>query len=152
MVLAPEAPEPLLPDLGTPVRVTRDREPYGGPLHGLAAGIAAVREPVALLAAADMPALRPAVLQALLDALAEGGADAAALALGGGPRPFPCALRVAALRAPIERLVSSGERRARTALESVRVAWVPEEVWRALDPEAGWTRDVDRPEDLPREA
>lgn len=166
LVLAPGAPEPVLPQLRVPVRLTRDAEPYGGPLHGIAAGLEAVAEPVALLAAGDMPDLRPALLRLLIGALGEADAPVAALAStdaeaeafarAGGldlrmadpPHVFPSAVRVPEARRRVRALLASGERRARAIVLGPGVSWVPARTWRSVDRAAGWTRDIDRPEDV----
>jgi len=65
---------------------TREQPPGGGPVAGLAAGLALVRAPVVAVLAVDLPFLRPAHVRALRRALAEGGGPAGgARAAGGAP-------------------------------------------------------------------
>lgn len=146
VVVAPEAPDPSLPgDLR--VRVARDAREGEGPLAGILAGLRAVRTPLALVAAGDMPTLVPSVLRELVRAVLAGPVDAAALGEAGGFRPLPCALRREALAAARTRF-GAGERSVRGFLAALRLAVVPEEAWRALDPSGETLRDVDLPADL----
>ena len=137
---------PALPELPIPLRVVGDPEPYGGPLVGLRAGLAAARWPFALVAGGDMSHLAPALLAELLRRLREGH-EAVALRQGGQLRPLPCALRTSALPA-IERHLAIGRRSLHEVLEDVALRELDEAAWRPLDPDAGSLRDVDRPEDL----
>lgn len=159
VVIAPNGPVPELPpDRGTDVRVVRDREPFGGPLVGVRTGLGAAPDPVALVAAGDQPALRPALLRVLLGALAAptdpglpGGRSPAAAVLvdaTGAPRPLPCAVDRSWALAVADRLLAAGESRLRALLEALDARTVPERDWRPADPEAGWTVDIDTPADL----
>jgi len=49
----------------------------------------------------------------------------------------------------VERLLAAGERRMRALIRDLDPLGVPEERWRALDPDGRTFRDVDRPGDLP---
>src|SRR2546423_13073836 len=55
LVVAPRAAAP--DDLPSGVRLARDEDAYGGPLRGLAAGLAGVTTDLALVAGGDMPRL-----------------------------------------------------------------------------------------------
>ena len=145
VVLAPDAPEPS--PLGAAVRVTRDPEPFGGPLVGLVAGLEAATCEHVLVVAGDMPTLDPAVLRLLLEGLAT--AQAAALVEAGAIRPLPSAFVRARASHDGHRLVESGERRLRSLLDELGVRSIPEEKWRSLDPDAATLRDVDLPSDMP---
>lgn len=122
---------------------TREDPPHGGPVAGLAAGLAAVPPDVELIAvlAADLPRLRPATVRRLLDALERGDAPDGALLVDrdGHPQWLVGAWRTAALRA---RLVAAGEATGsmRALLGALRVATVG-----AVADEAA---DVDTPADL----
>ena len=103
------APEPpLQADVGVPIIVARDAIPDGGPLAGLAAGLAIASHPSALLVGGDQPALQPALLCELLRRLSAGGdtdhatLDVVALEEDGQLRPLPVALRVATVRLAAE--------------------------------------------------
>jgi len=91
------------------VNVVHDREPFAGPLPGLAGALAAATLPIAIVVGGDMPRLRPAVLEAMLAAL-EPGRDAVALGIEDDVRPLPLALRVEPARAAARRAVERGDR------------------------------------------
>jgi molybdopterin-guanine dinucleotide biosynthesis protein A len=153
VVLAPGAPEPPLPgDLATPVAIARDATPGRGPLAGLAAGLAAASQPVALLVGGDQPWLRADVLRALLDELrTESGrpeVDVVALQDGDTFRPFPVALRVATVLPAAAAALAGPDLRLFSLFARLRLARVPEARWRALDPHGDSLRDVDTRRDL----
>lgn len=137
---------PQLPVLPVPLRLVSDPEPYGGPLVGVSAGLAAARFPVAVVVGGDMPDLAPALLIELLRLLSA-DVDAVALRQGSSIRPLPCVLRTSSLAAVRLRL-GAGRRSLRELLESIALRAIDEPAWRAVDPEASSLRDVDRPEDL----
>jgi molybdopterin-guanine dinucleotide biosynthesis protein A len=60
--------------VGRHVLWAREQPPGGGPVAGLAAGLALVRAPVVAVLAVDLPFLRPVHVRALRHALAGGGA------------------------------------------------------------------------------
>ena len=187
LVLAPEVPIPDLPPEVAPiVRVARDPEPFGGPLVGLAAGLAAATGRWAVVVAGDQPGLRSELLRFLAQTIAASGrasnpgvaagspggrtGGSSGGRTGGSPcgaapgspraaalrdeagviRPLPCALDREAALAQAGSLLASGERRLRALLAALNVAAIPEEAWRPFDPDAGWTRDIDLPEDVLR--
>jgi molybdopterin-guanine dinucleotide biosynthesis protein A len=146
VVVAPGAPDPGVPP-EVRSRVARDAREGEGPLAGILAGLGEVRTPLALVAAGDMPTLAPPVLGLLLRAVLAGPVDAAALGEAGGFRPLPCALRRETLGVARARF-RAGERSVRGFLAALRLAVVPEEAWRPLDPSGETLRDVDLPADL----
>lgn len=148
VVVAHGAPAPRLPELGVSVRVARDASPDGGPLVGLAAGLAATGTDWALLAAGDTPRLPVPLLLALCERAARSRADVLALVGDGRPRPLPAAIRAAPGRRLVGALLGAGEARLRAILDGPATEVLPEEWWRPLDPAGDWLRDVDRPEDL----
>ena len=159
VVITPELDEPALPpELRRSLRLVRDPESYGGPLIGLRTGLAAAPSSVAIVAAGDQPGLRPALLRALvearsapMDAGLPGGRTRAAVVLvdpNGVTRPLPCVVDRDRGLAAADRLIAGGERRLRALLAALDAREVPEAVWRATDPSAAWTLDIDRPEDL----
>ena len=131
------------------VRLVRDPRPFDGPLAGLSTGLAAVDPSVerVLVVGGDMPALVSAVLARLLDAL--DGHDLAVLADDAGSRPLPMAVRPAAARPAVDRLLAGGERRLRALLGELEVRVLRPAVWQVDDPTGETLRDVDVPEDLP---
>lgn len=148
---------PALPELpgdaGVPLRVTHDAAAGGGPLAGLAAGLAAATQPLAIVAGGDQPWLVPALLGELARLVTPGSGralDAAALEEAGRLRPLPAAMRVVAARTAVARAQAAGGRSLMAAFDRLRTGALPPERWRALDPDGASLRDVDRPEDLPR--
>lgn len=161
VVVAPEAPEPRLPaGLEDRVRVARDLEAHGGPLAGLAAGLAmlateeaSVRDEaprIALVVGGDMPGLMPAVLRLLAARLAT-ATHLDVMTLAASPAaPLPMAVRPAAVSDAVATCLAADRRSLRALLDFVPSALVSESSWRALDPGARTLADVDRPEDLAR--
>ena len=150
VVIAPDAPVPA--GLPADARVVVDPESFGGPLVGLAAGLARVSDDVVVVAGGDMPDLVPSVLARLAQVLVDGSAGAVRLADRDQAAALPCAVRrEPALRAA-ESALAAGDRRLRGLFERLVVELVPEGDWRVLDPDARTLRDIDRPEDLLAEA
>ncbi|MGI8530104.1 MAG: molybdenum cofactor guanylyltransferase [Geodermatophilaceae bacterium] len=126
------------------VRLLREEPAGGGPVAGLAAGLAALRTEVDLLAvlAADLPFLTHPVITALLDSVADG---AVLVDDTGRDQLLLGVWRVAALRTAVAALptvVGASLRATVAALDVVRVSWdVP-----AGTPPPWW--DCDTAEDL----
>lgn len=155
VVIRSDGPRPHLPtDAEVGVRVVRDAVADGGPLAGLATGLAAARGQLAIVVGGDQPSLVAAVLAELLLWLGPDvdgpSLDAVALAEDGMVRPLPAALRVAAVRPIAAALLDAGVRSLVGLLEQLRVGTLEPERWRALDPDGASLRDVDTPDDLPR--
>lgn len=135
-----------------PVRVVHDPERYAGPFIGVATGLSAVVNPLAVVVAGDMPWVDPGVLRLLVTELS--GSDVAAAAAlettEGEERleRFPIALRVAPAAAVAARLVAGGERRVSALMDALAVRAIPARAWRTLDPDGFTVHDVDRVEDL----
>jgi molybdopterin-guanine dinucleotide biosynthesis protein A len=142
------APEGMVSDRPG-VRVVHDTAAFEGPLAGLLAGLGAANEPAVLVTAGDMPDLRPAVADALLAELGSSGADVVVLEDAGLPRPLPMAIDRDVGMTAAKRLIDGGERRLRALVEGLTATVIPEDTWRALDPEGRSLRDVDTPGDLP---
>jgi molybdopterin-guanine dinucleotide biosynthesis protein A len=147
LVLAPEADPPG--GLAAGVRIARDPAAYGGPLRGLAAGLASVTTDLALVAGGDMPRLSSSVLRKMCRTIESSDVDAVALLEGTKRRPLPLVLR-SRVRETVDDLLERGERSLKSLLEAVRVSDIPEATWRSIDPDGGTLLDVDRPEDLPK--
>jgi molybdopterin-guanine dinucleotide biosynthesis protein A len=149
VVVAPgdrRAPTPL----SRPLRIVADHESYAGPLVGLLVGLETVAEPLVIVAAGDMPALRPDVLRLMTGTLrtAEPGVDAVVLGSRGDVVPLPAALRVGAATDVARRLIGDGERRLRTLFDRLSTRVLADGEWRPLDPSGDTLRDVDRQEDV----
>jgi molybdopterin-guanine dinucleotide biosynthesis protein A len=151
--VAAGASPPMVPGLraAPAVRWVMDPAPDGGPLVGLAAALEAVSQPIAVVVAGDMPALRTELLALLCAELeADPTVDAVVLRDDDIAPPLPCALRVApAGDAAIARLADE-DRSLRGLISRLRTRSLPESRWRTVDREGDWRVDVDRPEDLER--
>lgn len=151
VVVAPGAPPPSIPPgLATRVVVARDSETHGGPLAGLAAGLAALDPAtnIVLVVGGDMPSLVPAVLRLLVGALVADPTPGAATLEADPPSALPMAVR-RSLAAPAAAALLAEDRRAlRGLLTRVASVVVPAHAWRALDPDGRTLRDVDTPTDL----
>jgi len=149
MVIAPDAPEPVLPEWAARVSFARDPVAYEGPLAGTRAGLERVRGERAVLLAADMPGVSAKLLGLMVGHATLAGSNAVVLIDAGGRRPLPAAVAVAPALALARRLLGGGERRLRALVEGLDPEGLPEEVWTGVDPHGAWRRDVDLPEDLP---
>ena len=145
VVAAPGA----VPNVPAHVRLVHDPTAFEGPLAGVAAGLAAAHEPIALVVGADMPTLVGAVIESMLVEFEASGADAVLLEHDGRARPLPAVLRREPALAVAERLIGEGEHRLRALSDALDTRIVPEATWRALDPYEMTGRDVDTPADLP---
>ena len=150
IVLAPDAPEPPLPEGADRVSFARDRVAYEGPLAGTRAGLERVRRDHAVLVAADMPGMS-AELVGLMSAHVKGDRKAIVLMDRDRRRPLPAVVAVAPALALARRLLESGERRLRALVEGLEPEGLPEPVWTRADPAGAWRHDVDLPEDLSTE-
>jgi hypothetical protein len=61
---------------------------------------------------------------------------------------LPCALDRQLALAAADGLLAGSERRLRAVLDRLEVLVLEPAAWLPVDPDAGWTRDVDAPEDL----
>jgi molybdopterin-guanine dinucleotide biosynthesis protein A len=149
IVLAPDAPEPPLPEDATRVLFARDAVAYEGPLAGTRIGLEHVRSEYAALVAGDMPGVSSQLLS-LMAARATDRRNAVVLRDADGPRPLPALLAVAPALALARTLLESGERRLRALVEGLEPDEVPEAAWSRADANGAWRDDVDVPDDLPR--
>lgn len=158
VVIGPEAPPPSVPeDLASRVVFARDAVAHGGPLAGLAAGLAAAltlpgddAPRIAIVVGGDMPALVPSVLRLLVERLAAEPALVATTLAALRPAPLPVAVRPEAILVAVDAILASGGRRSLVApLAIVPSATLAAEEWRALDPAGATLRDIDTPADLP---
>lgn len=120
--------------------LVREDPPFGGPVAGLRAAVAALPQgvPVVAVLAGDQPFVDAAALAELRAALtAEPGADAAAYVTDDGVLQFLCSVwRAPALRAQL----ASARDSMRSVYAGARVVQVPDQ--RAV------SADIDTPEDL----
>ncbi len=153
IVVGPAGEGIVLPDppdgLDVPVRLARDAAPGGGPLAGLAAGLAVAGEPVAIVVGGDQPELVPALLAELARVIENpGGPEAVVLDDEGRMRPLPSAVRVEPARHAVAAAQAEGRRSLLAAFDRLGTVVLAAERWRELDPVGASLRDVDRPEDL----
>jgi molybdopterin-guanine dinucleotide biosynthesis protein A len=152
IVLAPDAPEPPLPEGADRASFARDQIAYEGPLAGTRIGLERVRREHAVLVAADMPGVRSRLLSLMAERAATSRRKAVVLRDADGPRPLPAVLLVAPALALARTLLESGERRLRALVEGLDADGLPELVWTRADAEGAWRRDVNVPEDLDERA
>ena len=145
VVVGPERPAmPGAPAQGGGrLRYTREDPPGRGPVAALRCGLAEVSAPVLVLAAADLPFLRPAHVARLLAALA-GPAAAGAVAMDAAGRPqwLASAWPAAGLRGALDRYPGSSLRGLLAPLDPVLL---PDETAAGQPPP--WL-DCDTAEDL----
>ena len=123
-----------------PAEIVLDGVENGGPLAGLAAGLAATETPWLLAAAVDLPYLTPAALRPLLDADAD-GADVVVALDSDGRRQPTCALwRVRTVAPVAAEQVGAGRLALHALLDRLVVRGVPVE--------GGALQNVNRPGDL----
>jgi molybdopterin-guanine dinucleotide biosynthesis protein A len=149
IVLAPDAPEPPLPNGAARVSFARDQVAYEGPLAGARVGLEQVRGEHAVLVAGDMPGISAQLLSLMAERAGKRG-NAVVLRDGQGSRPLPAVLAVGPALTLARTLLENGERRLRALVEGLGPDGLPEAVWRRADAEGAWRNDVDLPEDMPR--
>lgn len=149
IVVAAPGVHPAIPaELVARVRIVNDPEPFGGPLVGLAAALAAVQTPLALVAGGDMPRMVPAVLHRLVSAIGPGH-GAVVLDVPGRLQPLPMAIVAAAALAAVKPILDRGGRSLRELLDELGASSIPGAAWLTLDPAGATIVDIDRPGDFP---
>jgi molybdopterin-guanine dinucleotide biosynthesis protein A len=143
-VVVVAAPEEELP-LPAGVERAQDAVAGGGPLEGVAAGMAAVggRAGAVFLAATDLPLLHPDVVRRLLAALP--GYDAAVPVVAGHDQTLAAAYHARTLLRA-RKLLAGGRPRIAALLDGARVARIPAD--RLPHPEA--VRNANTPEEYAR--
>lgn len=127
------------------LRVVPDRFPRGGVLGGIATGVGAAAHERVLVAACDMPFLRPEAFRLLIER--SEGHDAVVPNVGG---EYEClhALYAKACLPAIERAIAAGRMRATSFLAEVRLREVGEAELRAVDPDLVSITNLNTPQDL----
>jgi len=150
-VLAPRVAEIVVssPRVIDGFRTVSDAIADGGPLAGIAAGLAAATTPWLFVLAGDMPHVSGALVDLVL-AQRRDDVDAVGIRIGGLPEPLVCALRVAACRPVVAARLAARRLKASRLLADgeLSVAWVEEAAVRALDPELRVLANVNAPADL----
>jgi molybdopterin-guanine dinucleotide biosynthesis protein A len=150
-VLAPRVHE-ILVSSPAPIagyRTVVDTIADGGPLAGIAAGLAAATTPWVLVVAGDMPYLSAPVLELLCARIAD-DRDAVGIEVGGLAQPLLCALRREGVAPALARLLATGQRKASRLLTDagLAVAWIAEAELRAVDPALRALANINTPDDL----
>jgi molybdopterin-guanine dinucleotide biosynthesis protein A len=142
-----------LPELPKDVDVIDDPREGKGPVQGIAAGLAAVKDQadVAFVSSTDMPFLHPAFVRRVLRAVDE-GADVGLPVARGYPQPLAAAYRTAL--APVaEKLVQEERLRPAFLFEQCAVsrldeaALLEDTLLAALDPDLDSVVNVNEPDD-----
>ncbi|MBA2538086.1 MAG: molybdenum cofactor guanylyltransferase [Deltaproteobacteria bacterium] len=126
-----------------------DAVPDGGPLAGIAAGLAAVTTPWLLVVAGDMPYLTGAVIDLVLGRI-QACDDGVGIEIDGLPQPLICALRCEAARPALARMLETDQRKASRLLTDagLTIRWLAEPDLRAVDPTLRSLGNVNAPGDL----
>jgi molybdenum cofactor guanylyltransferase len=156
-VVVVRAPDQELPELPPGVRVVEDEAEGRGPLQGLAAGLAAVRDEadVAYVSSTDVPLLHPAFVSAVVRAASESDVDVALPVVHGFRHPLAAAYRTSLVEA-VERLIAEDRMRPAFLFEECRVRELAEEdllrdrELAEADPELLSVLNVNEPDDYER--
>lgn len=152
-VVVVRAPGQALPSLPSAVTVVADAREGRGPLQGLAAGLAAVKDhaPVAYVSSTDVPLLHPAFVRRIVTAL-DDEHDVVLPTVGGHLQPLAAAYRTSLL-ALVQELIAADRLRPAFVFERSRVLHVDERTLlndpavARLDPELSSVRNLNRPDD-----
>jgi molybdopterin-guanine dinucleotide biosynthesis protein A len=129
------------------VPIVPDVVPGRGAPGGLHAALAAARTEWVFTAGCDMPCLAEAPIRWLWDRRA--GAPAVAVVWRGRLQPLHAFWSVACLPA-VDRLLRAGQPSMWQLATAVGARFVPEEEWRAVDPEGRAFENVNTPDDVAR--
>jgi molybdopterin-guanine dinucleotide biosynthesis protein A len=132
---------------GPPVRAVPDLVPGKGAPGGLHAALRASRTEWVFVVACDMPFLAPGLISWLAGRRA--GATAVAVAWRGRVEPLHAFWSRACLPT-IERALAAGAPSLAALAEAVGARLVPEEDWRAIDPDGRSFANANTPEDVAR--
>jgi molybdopterin-guanine dinucleotide biosynthesis protein A len=152
-VVVVRAPGQALPALPANVEVVEDAREGRGPLQGLAAGLAAVEDRVAVayVSSTDAPLLHPAFVRCVVAALPD-EADVALPRARGFSQPLAAAYRTG-LRATVEAMLAEGEDRLGDLFDRCRVVRLDEAallidpVLAAADPQLDSLVNLNEPAD-----
>ncbi len=147
VVVVTNRPEALA-EAGVPedIPVLTDEVAYQGPLGGLATAMASARNEWVLAVAADMPHLSADVVAVLWNA--RQGADVVVPVSERGPEPLLALYRVEACLPVARDVLETGRRRLVAMFPNLRVAEIPEEALRRVDPDLRSLVNVNTPADL----
>jgi molybdopterin-guanine dinucleotide biosynthesis protein A len=136
-----------MPELPYDVAVLRDETPFLGPLAGIAAGLAALRDRVeaAYVTACDTPLLTPEFVRSLVTELHESGI--AFVSDGEFHHPLAAVYRTSLAR-PAAEFLRTGQRRLLDFVGTAQVRVIDAESLRQIDPELRSLRNINTKEDL----
>jgi molybdopterin-guanine dinucleotide biosynthesis protein A len=115
-----------------------------GPLAGLVAALEYSPQRLMAVVAVDMPAVSTKVLSLLAELCGE--CDAAVPLVHDEPEPLHAVYARDALPA-LAGALNARRLSLRGALESLTVRWIPEEIWRAADPQGSFALNLNSPAD-----
>jgi molybdenum cofactor guanylyltransferase len=152
-VVVVRAPEQELPELPDGVEVVEDAREGRGPLQGLAAGLAAVRERAhaAYASSTDVPLLHPRFIRQVLAAL-DDDVDVVLPEVGGFRHPLAAVYRTELVDV-VERLIAEDRMRPAFLFEACRVrrldadALLADPALAALDPDLDSVLNLNEPAD-----
>lgn len=141
------APGQELPDLPADVPIVRDPIAGRGPLQGLAAGLAALPDPVDLVyaTATDVPFLEPRWITRLAELIDDH--DLAMPHIGDEYHPLAALYRKAAVLPVIERMLQQEYLKLKAITGLVHTRIVGEQEMRLVDPGLGTLRNLNDPEE-----
>jgi molybdenum cofactor guanylyltransferase len=131
-----------LPELPSSVVIVRDEVPGRGPLGGLAAGFAAMPEPVELVfaSATDVPFLEPRWISRLVERIED--YDLVIPDIGGRLQPLAALYRRRTMQPVIAGLLSGGQLRLRDLVDAAHARVIGEDDLRDVDPSFGTVRNL----------
>jgi molybdenum cofactor guanylyltransferase len=152
-IVVVRAPEQALPELPDGVEVVEDAREGRGPLQGLAAGLAAVRERAhaAYASSTDVPLLHPRFIRQVLAAL-DDDVDVVLPEVGGFRHPLAAVYRTELVDV-VERLIAEDRMRPAFLFEACRVrrldadALLADPALAALDPDLDSVLNLNEPAD-----
>jgi molybdopterin-guanine dinucleotide biosynthesis protein A len=152
-VVVVRAPGQALPELPDQIEVVQDAREGRGPLEGLAAGLAAVRDraPAAYASSTDVPLLHARFIQRVVAAL-DDDVDVVLPEVGGFRHPLAAVYRTE-LAEVVERLIAEDRMRPAFLFEACRVrrldadALLADPALAALDPELDSLLNLNEPAD-----
>lgn len=135
-------------DLG--LRVVEDRVEGFGPVAGILAAVEDSAAPWILVAACDLPNIRPEFLEMLFRRAESSSVDAVVpLAADGREQPL-CAVYSKSMIEPLRQAVDSGVAKVANAIGGANLAYLLPPEYATLDPSGEMLLNVNRPSDLLR--
>lgn len=141
-------PAIIYQDLG--LRVIEDGVDGFGPVAGILAAVEDSAAPWVLVAACDLPNIRPQFLEMLFQRAESSSVDAVIpLATDGREQPL-CAVYNKSMVEPLRQAVKGGVAKVMTAISGANLAYLLPPEYAALDPSGEMLLNVNRPDDMPR--